>query len=58
MIISLSFLHGPDHPKKFTAISREERGREEIQVIWRGKRRVKGEKAVKPVITLLSKSVY
>ena len=48
---SLSILHSPE---RFTELSREERRREEIEVTW-GK---KGERAIKPVITPLSKNGY
>ena len=34
------------------------RGREEIEVSWEKKESQKGEKAIKPVITLLSKTGY
>ena len=41
MISSLSVLHSPEHPKRFTELSREEKGREEIEVTCRRRRRVK-----------------
>ena len=42
IISSLSVLHSPEHPKKFTELGREEkRGKEEIEVTWERKRRVK-----------------
>ena len=43
MISSLSFLQSPEHSKRFTELGREEkgRGREEIEVTWWRKRRVK-----------------
>ena len=40
MISSLSVLHSPEHPDRFTEF-REERGREEIAVTWGRKGRVK-----------------
>ena len=45
MISSLSVLHSPEHPKRFTKLSREERGREEKEVTWGRKRRVKREES-------------
>ena len=41
MISSLSVLHSPEHTKRFTELSREEKGREEIEMTWGRKRRVK-----------------
>ena len=41
VISSLSVLHSPEHPKRVTELSREEKGREEIEVTWGRKRRVK-----------------
>ena len=37
VISSLSVLHSLEYSKRFTALSREERGREEIEVTWRRK---------------------
>ena len=60
MISSLSILHSLEHPKRFTELSREEK-REGGD---RGKRpggekgESKGERAIKPVITLLGKNGY
>ena len=41
VISSLSALHSLEYPKRFTELSREEKGREEIEVTWGRKRRVK-----------------
>ena len=41
VISSLSVLHSPEHTKSFTELSREEKGREETEVTWGRKRRVK-----------------
>ena len=56
MISSLSFLHNSEHPKKFTELGREEEGDGEDRGDLGRKRRVKRERAIKPVITLLSKN--
>ena len=57
MISSLSVLHSLEYPKRFTDLGREEK--------WEGgdrcdlgekKESQKGERAIKPVITLLSKN--
>ena len=56
MISSLNFLHSPEHTNRFTELSREEKGeggdRGDL-----GERNdsQEGERAIKPVITLLSK---
>ena len=59
MISSPSFLHSLEHPKRFTELGRAEK--------WEGggrgdlgdkKESQKGERAIKPVITLLSKNEY
>ena len=59
MISALSVIHSLEHPKRLTELSRE--------VKWEGgdrgdlgeeKGESKGERAIKPVITLLSKNVY
>ena len=55
MISSLSILHSPEHTKRFTELSREEKGREEIEVSGEES---KGERVIKPVITPLSENVY
>ena len=59
MISSLSVLHSLEHPKRFTELCREEKG----EGVDRGdlgekKESQKGERAVKPVITFLSKNGY
>ena len=60
VISSLSVLHSPEHPKRFTELSREEK-REGGD---RGKRpggekgESKGERAIKPVITPLRENGY
>ena len=41
VISSLSVLHHLEHTKIFTELGREENGREEIEVTWWRKRRVK-----------------
>ena len=41
VISSLSVLHSPKHTMRFTELGREEKGREEIEVTWWRKRRVK-----------------
>ena len=38
---ALSVLHSLEHPERFTELSRERRGREEIEVTWGRKRRFK-----------------
>ena len=59
MFISLSVLHSPEHPERFTELSREEkeegRGRGDLR---EKKESQKGERAIKPVITFLSKNGY
>ena len=59
VISSLSVLQSPEHTKKFTELGREEKG----EVGDRGdlvekKESPKGERAVKPVISLPSKNGY
>ena len=59
VISSLSVLHCPEHTKRFTELGREERG----EGGYRGdlvekKESPKGERAVKPVISLPSKNGY
>ena len=59
MISSLSFLHSLEHPKRLTELSREEKG----EGGYRGdmeekKESQKRERAVKPVITFLSRNGY
>ena len=36
----LSVLHSPEHTKRFTELSREDKGKEDIEATWRTKRRV------------------
>ena len=53
MISSLSVLHSPEHPKRFTELSREEKGEGGDRGDLGGeKEESKGERAIKPVITL------
>ena len=59
MISSLSVLHSPEHPKRFTELSREEKGEGgDRGDLGEKKESQKGERAIKPVITLLSKNGY
>ena len=59
MISSLSFLHSLEHPKRFTELSREEEGDgEDRGDLGEKKESQKRERAIKPVITLLSKNGY
>ena len=57
VISSLSVLHHPEHKKRFTALGREEkvkgRGRGDLR---EKKESEKGERAIKPVITLPTKN--
>ena len=56
VISSLSVLHSPEHPKRFTDLGREEKGEgEDRGYLGEKKESQKGERAIKPVITLLSK---
>ena len=57
MISSLSVLHSPELPKRFTELSREERGGGDRGDLGE-KRDSEEERAIKPVITLLSKNEY
>ena len=41
VISSLGVLHNPEHTKRFTELSREEKVAGEIEVTWGTKRRVK-----------------
>ena len=57
--MSLSVLHSPKHTKRFTALHRQEKG----EVGDRGdlvekKESPKGERAIRPVISLPSKNGY
>ena len=45
-------------PREIQSYTEKRKGREEIQVTWERKGRVKSERAVKPVITLLSENGY
>ena len=55
MISFLSVLHSLEHPKRFTGLSREEKEEGEVRGDLGEKKESKGERAIKPVITLLSK---
>ena len=57
MISSLSFLHSPEHPKRFTELGKEEKGEgEDRGDLGEKKESQKGERAIKPVITCLGKN--
>ena len=59
MISSLSFLHSPEYPKRFTELSREEKGEGgDRGDLGEEKESEKWERTIKPVITLLSKNGY
>ena len=59
MINSLSVLHSLEHLKRFTELSREEKGEgRDRGDLGEKKESQKGKRAVKPVITLLSKNGY
>ena len=59
MISSLSVLHSPENPKRFTELGREEMGKGGDRVdLGEKKESKKGERAIKPVVTLLSKNGY
>jgi len=47
----------PEIPKEIHKVGKR-RGREEIEVTWGRKKKSKVERAIKPVITLLSKNGY
>ena len=56
---SLSVLHSPQYPKRFTELGREEKGEgRDRGDLGEKKESQKGERAIKPVITLLSKNGY
>ena len=59
VISSLSVLHCPEHTKRFTELGREERGEggDRGDLVEKKESR-KGERAVKPVISLPSKNGY
>ena len=59
VISSLSILHSPEHTKRFTELGREEKGEGGGRVdLVEKKESPKGERAVKPVISLPSKNGY
>ena len=59
VISSLSVLHSLEHTKRFTKLGREEKGeRGDRGDLLEKKESQKGERAIKPVITLLSKNSY
>ena len=59
MISSLSFLHSLEHPKRFTELSKEDKAEGgERGDLGEKKESQKGERAIKPAITLLSKNGY
>ena len=58
MISFLSVLNRPEHPKRFTELSREEKGEGGNRGDLGEKRDSEEERAIKPVITLLSKNEY
>ena len=58
-ISSLSVLHSPEHINRFTDLGREEKGeRGDRGDLGEKKESQKGERAIKPVIRLLSKNGY
>ena len=59
MISSVSVLHSPEHTKRFTELGREEKGEGgDRGNLVEKKESPKGERAVKPVISLPSKNGY
>ena len=52
VISSLSVLHSPEHPERFTELSRKEKGEGGDEMTWGKKGESKEERAIKPVITL------
>ena len=59
VISFLSVLHRPEHTKRFTELGREEKGEGGDRVdLLEKKESPKGERAVKPVISLPSKNGY
>ena len=55
----LSVLHSPEHTQRFTEFGREEKGEGGDRDDLLGKKESQnGERATKPVITLLSKNGY
>jgi len=59
VICSLSVLHSPEHTKRFTELDREEKGegRDRGDLVEE-KESQKGERAIRPVISLPSKNGY
>ena len=56
---SLSVLHSPEHRKRFTDLGKEEKGEGgDREDLGEKKENKKGERAMKPVITLQSKNGY
>ena len=59
VISSLNVLHSPEHTKRFTWLDREEKGEGgDSGDLVEKKESPKGERAVKPVISLPSKNGY
>ena len=59
VISSLNVLHSLEHTKRFTELGREEKGEGgDRGDLVEKKESQKGERAIKPVITLLSKNGY
>ena len=59
VISSLSVLHSPEHTKKFTELGREEKGEGgDRGDLVEKKESQKGERAIRPVISLPSKHRY
>jgi len=58
VISSLSVLYSLEHPKRFRELSREEKGEGGDRGDLGEKKESKGERAIKPVVTLLSKNEY
>ena len=59
VISSLSVLHSPEHTKRFTELGREKKGEGgDRGDLVEKKQSPKGERTIKPVITVLSKNGY
>ena len=59
VISSLSILHSPEHTKRFTELGREEKGEGgDSGDLVEKKESQKGERAVKPIISLPNKNWY
>ena len=59
VISSLSVLHSLEHPKRLPEFGREEKGEGgDRGDLGEKKESLKGERAIKPVVTLLSKNGY